>query len=646
MKKRIFFFFLFSIPVFSLPAQSDSVDIVREYQQAEKSLVLLKNKAATIPLQDLHQQKIAYIEVGTSKIGTFYETLGKYMPVDKIELPDIRDEAAFSSWLKQHNERYSLFILGIKDFSTPSVLPYYMRHEKQLNTLIENSKVIAFVSGQGKIFDKLPAINIADALVYTAEFEGLATSLAAQLIFGGMGAKGKLEKTLGPYQNGSGLTTGGGLRLRYSTPELVGIDSDLLRDSIAAIIRQGLDSNAYPGAQVLVAKDGHVVYHETFGYQTYDSLTPVKPTDIYDFASLTKVTTSLPALMKLYGEGKFNLDAPLKQYFPEFKNSNKADLTFRSMLAHNARLRPWIPYWRGTLKKNAKYPWKKSWSNTILNDGKYRCKTFKRDSSGKYPIRITDQLWLHKDYKEKKLYKAIRKSPLNEKPGYVYSGLLFYLLPEIVSDLTKKDFESYLNEHFYHRIGAYTLSYNPTRFFPLSRIVPTEQDTFFRMQQLHGTVHDEGAAMMAGVSSNAGLFGSANDLAKLFQMYMNYGSYGGEQIIATDAVKEFTRCQYCEEDNRRGLGFDKPLIEYDVNASSVAKDASPASFGHSGYTGTFAWADPEQKIVYIFFSNRVYPTRDNPKLYRLSIRPRIHQVIYDSIKGQSSKSKERGANGN
>ena len=632
MNKRIFFFCLFLIHFLFATAQEAYDDIVSEFQAAEHSLVLLKNDQSIIPIQGLQSQKVAYLSVASGEIGAFYETLGKYMPVDKIELPDIRDEAAFESWLREINERYSLIILGIKDFSTPSALAYYMRHEKQLNALLGSCKIVATVFGQGKIFEQLPAINKADGILYTSLLDGPVTSIAAQVIFGGVGAKGKLEKSLPPYRQGDGLTTADGQRLRYSPSALLGINTALLADSIAAIVGEGLEVGAYPGAQVLVAKDGHVIYHETFGYRTFDSVTAVKPTDIYDFASLTKVTTSLPALMKLYGEGKFNLDAPLKQYFPDFKNSNKSDLTYRSMLAHNAQLRPWIPYWRGTLKKNAKYPWKKSWSNTILNDGRYRAKTFNRDSSEKYPIRVTDQLWLHKDFKEKKIYKAIKKSPLNEKPGYVYSGLLFYLLPEIVANLTQEDFETYLNQTFFHRIGAYTLCYNPTRYFPLSRIVPTEQDTFFRMEQLHGTVHDEGAAMMAGVSSNAGLFGSANDLAKLFHLYMTYGSFGGEQIIPENAVREFAKCQYCDDGNRRGLGFDKPLIEYNPDASSVAKDASPLSFGHSGYTGTFAWADPEHKIVYIFFSNRVYPTRDNRKLYQFGIRPRIHQAIYDAMK--------------
>ena len=356
---------------------------------------------------------------------------------------------------------------------------------------------------------------------------------------------------------------------------------------------------------------------------------PIQLDDIYDYASVTKVTSALPALMKLNGEKKFELDAPLKKYYPDFSRSNKGDIPFRQMLAHNARLRPWIPYWQGTLKKSAKYPWKKKWCGDCTNDYNFRRKTFARDSSEAYPIKIADDLWQYKDFK-KQMFKAIRKSPLNEESGYLYSGLLFYLLPDIVADIAGSDFETYLKQNFYHRLGAYTITYNPFRHFPKSRIVPTERDTFFSMQQIHGRVHDEGAAMMGGVSANAGLFSTANDLAKLFQMYMNKGSYGGEQLIAREAVEEFIRCQYCGEGNRRGLGFDKPLIEYDENASSIAKDASPSSFGHSGYTGTFVWADPESDLLFIFFSNRVHPTRDNRKLYQLGIRPGIHQVLYEA----------------
>jgi CubicO group peptidase (beta-lactamase class C family) len=293
---------------------------------------------------------------------------------------------------------------------------------------------------------------------------------------------------------------------------------------------------------------------------------------------------------------------------------------------------PWIPYWQGTLKGNAKYPWKKRWDGTRINDYRFRNKTFSRDSTADYTIKIAADLWQHKDYRQQ-MFKAIRKSPLNEKPGYVYSGLLFYLMPDIVTRMTgASDFETYLKEEIYQKIGAYSITYNPTRFYPLEQIIPTEQDTFFSLQQIHGRVHDEGAAMMGGVSCNAGLFATTTDLAKLMQLYLNKGKFGEEQIIAADAVDTFITCHYCPEGNFRGIGFDKPLIEFDPAVSSVSKEASPSSFGHSGYTGTFTWADPDNGILFVFMSNRVYPTRANRKLYELNIRPRIHQAIYDALK--------------
>lgn len=403
--------------------------------------------------------------------------------------------------------------------------------------------------------------------------------------------------------------------LDFDTPQSVGMDSLFLHQKIDSIAQEAIDAKAFPGMQVLVAKSGKVIFHKAYGFHTYENKKDVQLTDLYDFASVSKITTALPALMKLHGEGKFKLDQPFKTYFPKFKKSNKSDLTYREILAHQAGLKPWIPYWTTTIKKNGKYKWR----------------TLKNKQTKNYNIKITDNLFLHKKYK-KRIYKAIYKSPVSDVKEYKYSGLAFYLFPEMVADMTNMDFETYLKKEIYEPIGATTLTYNPQRFFPNERIIPTERDTFFRKIQIHGTVHDEGAIMMGGVSANAGLFGTATDLAKLMQLYLNGGSYGGQQIIAQASIDEFTKYQFPENNNRRGLGFDKPLLEYDFAKSSVAKDASPSSYGHSGYTGTFVWVDPEYELIYIFFSNRVFPTRNNRKIYEMNVRPNIHQVIYDSIK--------------
>lgn len=616
----------------NLPSQeaTDSTDLVVEaFRSAEKELILLKNEEDLIPLQRLDTLRIALVGVGLPEECAFQNTLQKYSFVKPEPVPRTLSAPELGAWLNRIRAEYNLVIVGINDFGKAA--RSYRPVEYALSRLVADNRSIVVLFGGEHAFRELAWLDQPEALLFTP-YTPYSHTLAAQLIFGGVGASGKLRESLNEhFRAGTGLFTQGDLRLRYSPPEIVGMNRQMLEDSIRAIVEEGIAKGAYPGAQVVVAKDGHVVYQENFGYHTYDSLQSVTMEDIYDYASVTKITGALPALMKLHGEGKFELDAPMEQYFPAFRRSNKDDITFRAMLAHNARLRAWIPYWRGTLRGNAKYPWRNRWDDSRLNDFRFRCRTFKQDSSRRFPIKVTDDLWLHRRFKERSIYRSIKKSPLLEEPGYVYSGLLFYLLPEIVSDVTGKDFESYLKNQFYHRLGAYTITFNPLRYFTKERIVPTERDTFFRMTLLRGTVHDEGAAMMGGVSSNAGLFSNANDLTKLMQLYLNYGSYGGKQLIAEASVREFTSYQYPQDSVRRGLGFDKPLLEYNKEGSYIAKSASPASFGHSGYTGTFTWADPENGLLLVFFSNRVYPTRDNRRLYELSIRPRLHQVCYDAV---------------
>jgi len=403
--------------------------------------------------------------------------------------------------------------------------------------------------------------------------------------------------------------------LSYSSPQSVGIDSTYLYHTLDSILQTSIDSAAFPGAQLLVARKGKIVYNKNVGYHTYAKKRPVQFGDLYDLASVSKTTTATPALMYLYDKGLFDLDAKWQDYFSGFDNSNKADLDFRSVLAHQAKLIPYIVFWAKAKRKNGSYKWF----------------TFKTKPSERFPIRITDHLFLHRNYK-KKIYKGIKKSKLREEVGYKYSGLSFLLFPDFVKAATGQAFDEFLYQTFYRPIGAKRLVFNPNNYYPLEEIVPTELDTFFRKTLVHGSVHDENAAMLGGISSNAGLFGNATDLAKLLQLFLNGGSYGGKQYIQASTIKEFTSCQFCEQDNRRGLGFDKPLIEYDAKAAYIAKSASPESYGHSGFTGTFFWVDPAEDLLVVFLSNRVHPTRANRKLYSLNIRPSLHQAVYDALR--------------
>ena len=417
------------------------------------------------------------------------------------------------------------------------------------------------------------------------------------------------------FGGASGMHSNGDFRFGFGNAKEVGLDYDKMKYKIDSIANTAISDSVAPGIQVLVARYGVVVFHQTYGYHTYDSIKKVQMDDIYDWASVTKITSALPALMKLHDEDKFDLDATLGTYLPYFNHGNKKHLIFRRILSHNAGLTPWIPYWKTTLRRN----------------GSFRWRTLSHKKSEHYNIQIVPGLYLYNGYK-KKIYRQIRRSKVNNinHPAYKYSGLSFYLFPEIVEKLSSNDFQKYLSDNFYKPLGANTVGYNPLKRFDIGRIIPTENDTLFRHTLIHGTVHDEGAAMMGGVSANAGLFGTTLDLAKIMQMYLWKGKYGGERYISENTINKFSFAHYANEGNRRGLGFDKPKLE-NREDDSCSPDASMSSFGHAGYTGTYTWVDPESGILFVFMSNRVYPTRENRLLYELNVRPSIHQAIYDAI---------------
>jgi CubicO group peptidase (beta-lactamase class C family) len=315
--------------------------------------------------------------------------------------------------------------------------------------------------------------------------------------------------------------------------------------------------------------------------------------------------------MRLTEQKKIRLDKDLGTYLPDYKNSNKKDIPLRELLAHHGGLKAWIPFWKACKESNDN--WKPL--------------TFSSDSSANYPYFVVNNLFLHKNYRDT-IFKQILESPVAEKK-YVYSDLGFYLYPKIIEQKTKKNFEQYIAENFFRPLGANSLIYNPLKRFSKEKIVPTEYDSAFRKTLLHGTVNDEGAAMTGGVSGHAGLFGTANDAAKMMQMYLDKGIYGGIRFFKEKTLAEFLRCQFCEAGNRRALGFDRVLINYNEKDSYTAKSASQSSFGHTGFTGTFLWADPKNGLLVVVMSNRVNPSRNNRKLMELNIRPRLHQTFYD-----------------
>ncbi|QHL88329.1 serine hydrolase [Nibribacter ruber] len=590
-------------------------------QLTEASLTLLRNKNKILPLQGLDTLKIAALAVGTTQETDFQRGLARYTKVDNFFLP-ANSTIADLQKLKEQLQGYNLVIAGVHKLQLKAGSSNFGITAEMnlfLKDLIRSKKTIVGVFGNVYSLAKFEDIERADAVVAGYQENDITQDLAAQLVFGGIGAKGKLPVTLSSaFKVGDGLKTETGFRLAYTYPEAVGLRSqDLV--GIDSLMAQAIRAKATPGGQVLVAKNGKVIYNKSFGYHTYENKTPVLNTDLYDLASVTKITTSLAAFMRLHGQGRFDVDKTLGEYLPLMKESNKENLRYRDILTHQARLKSWIPFWKEAVKSN----------------GELKSHIFRPDSSDKYPYRVAQNLFIRKDYAEEKIYEEIKDSPLNEKLGYVYSDLSFILAPLVVQKITGQDFETYLKDSLYRPLGASTLTFNPYKQYPLSRIVPTEYDSLFRKQLLHGTVHDEGAAMLGGISGHAGLFGSANDVAKVMQLYLNDGIYAGKRLIANHVVSSFSKCQFCP-DNYRALGFDRPSKPGTPNGNA-APSAPAESFGHTGFTGIYTWVDPVNQLVYVFTSNRVYPTRENSKLSQLNTRTNIMQVVYDAMEKAKKK---------
>jgi len=395
----------------------------------------------------------------------------------------------------------------------------------------------------------------------------------------------------------------------------INLVSEETDQKVDSIISNGIKNHAFPGAQVLVAKKGTIIFHKAFGFYTYDSIQPVALSAIYDLASVTKITAPLLALMKLYDEGKLDLDVPFSTYWKPWKKiENKKTLTLRQILSHQAGLKPYIVF-----------------LNDVQKNDRLKRKYIHSEPSPRFETRAYENIYVKNRFISK-MYREINRSQVSENKIYLYSGLTFLIFPQLISQLSGASYEYYLQKHFYLPMGTASLGFNPkTKGYP-NAIVPTELDSVFRKGLVKGWVHDENAALMGGVSGNAGLFGTARDLHIILQMYQNYGIHDGHRYLSEATIKEFTKVQYPENDNRRGLGFDKPLLNnknLPISDAYPAVDASAESFGHSGFTGTFIWADPINQLVFIFLSNRVYPTRDNRNLYELNIRPQLHQLFYD-----------------
>jgi beta-N-acetylhexosaminidase len=577
----------------------------------EASLTLLNNTQNIIPLSHLDTLNIASVTIGGKDAAIFQNSLDNYSSVAHFIL-DV-EPVSWDALTQQLND-FNMVIINItgtnnnrkKNYGVPTSLGALVKK-------LQNSgkKVIIHLPANPYSLANVNGIEKTDAIIISYEENDHSKSLPAQLIFGGVAASGKLPVTASDFfPVGMGVETQK-IRFKYTIPEEVGINSFLLA-RIDSIAKRGITEKAYPGCQVLVAKSGNIIYQKSFGHHTYENKVKVKNNDVYDIASITKIASSLAGFMQLHDEGKVSLDGKLGNYLPGLEHTNKKDIIIREMLAHQAGLRDWIPFFLHT-----------------MNKGEYKPGIYKKNPEEGYTVRVAEDLYIRDDYRDT-IMKKIIDSQLSARHDYKYSDLGYYLIKEIIEQYKQQPLENYVQEVFYKPLGMSSTTYRPRERFPLAKIVPTEYDMNFRKQLVHGDVHDQGAAMLGGVAGHAGLFSNANDLAKIMQMFMQFGEYGGKRYLSKGIIDECIKCQFCENENRRGAGFDKPEMNLTKNGPTC-HCVSYLSFGHTGFTGTMAWADPETEIVYIFLSNRVYPDAENKKIISMGIRTQIQQVIYDAI---------------
>lgn len=590
---------------------NDVVDDVLYEEAIQSALTVLKNDDEILPIKDLKNTKIGYVNFGDDSGEYFLNQLNKYSKVDWVKADNL------NTYIQKLKE-YDVVIIG---FHKQNDNPWksFKFSKKELVWIYEiarKNKVILDVFARPySLLDVKTTANF-EAIVMSYQNSRVSQELSAQLIFGARASAGKLPVSLGEgFPVGSGLQTSQIGRLQYGTPESVGVNSKTLT-KIDSLVQVGFDEDMMPGAQILVARKGKVIYQKNFGYHTQDKKIAVKDDDIYDVASLTKILSTMPLVMDLYDRKLVTMETTLSQLLPEYEDSNKADINMKDMLMHYAKLTSWIPFYKETMDSVTKLPSPRYYS---------------KKSKGEYTIKISDNLFLRKDFKDS-IFEQVRTSELRERLSYKYSDLPYYILKKYLETYYGMGLENLVQDNVYQSLGAVHTTYLPLEKFPRSQIAPTEDDTYFRMQKVHGYVHDQGAAMLGGVGGHAGLFSNSNDVAKIMQMYLWDGSYGGKRYFGPETMQAFNSCYYCEDDVRRGVGFDKPQLDDDGPTCGCV---SMTSFGHSGFTGTFTWADPSEEIVYVFLSNRTYPSADNKKIIQSNLRSNIQEVIYEAIEKEN-----------
>jgi beta-N-acetylhexosaminidase len=602
---------------------------IRTQLSANAVTLVRKENTAIFPLKA--GKKIAYICIGApgetliaaqlrSKLGADVylfgskAELGRQLMDDKagISIIEKTDSAAAGQLVNTiKGKRYDVVIAGLHNFSRRPANNFglnpasvYLLHQ------LQQSNTITLVFGNPYALQ-----NTTDAanLLACYEDDEVTQSAAFSILTGAATAKGRLPVTVNSSMHfGEGITYNNSLPPASSGS--LGLNEKTL-SKIDQIAADAIEKGAAPGCVVLVAKNGKLAYHKAFGYTNFDKKEPMQKDMVFDLASVTKISATTVSVMKLYEDGKIDLDKTLDDYLPWTRGSDKAPLKLRDILLHQAGLNPFIPFYREVIDTASGNPLPQYFS-------KVKDKT--------HQVKVARDLYLRNDW-EDTLFRRILQSKLTAPDRYVYSDNDFIFLGKIVEAVSGMPLNEYAAKTFYEPLHMATTTFRPAEKMPLDMIVPTEEEKHFRQQLIRGDVHDEGAAMFGGVAGHAGLFSNAYDLAQLYQMLLNGGELNGLRLLKKSTIDLFTA--YNSPVSRRGLGFDKPEKDNATRKDPYpSKSVSTETYGHTGFTGTCVWVDPSQQLVYIFLSNRVTPTRNNNKLSQLNVRSNIQEAIYEAIK--------------
>ena len=568
-----------------------------------ESVTMLVNKKGILPLNPDSDKNIAVVTFGKDK--SISKKLSKKGIDNNAFLINVNASDEEIKRTAKQMRSYDYVILNIRNTSNYPSRNYGITASMVdfVKKVPNSTKLIINIFGNPYAVDKFSFGRNTAALLVGYEDNEMVENAIIDVIVGNRSPKGKLPVSLNKFKCGYGLEFNG-----FLTPETlpVSLIDNKYVHQIDSLILDAIEQKVFPGCQVLALKEGKIIYDKNYGKYTYEGESPVHYDAVYDIASLTKVFASTFAMMKLYDDGKIDLNSTLGDYFPFMNQSDKGDIKLIELLTHQSGFTPWIPIYKYV---------ESSYLRECIDE--------------EHTVRVARNLYLSDDFKYQ-IFDTIMNSELKEKK-YKYSDIGFYFIPSIVESITNQSFETFLEENFYDPLNLNHICFTPLNDIDITNIVPTENDNYFRNQLIHGDVHDQTAALFGGVSGHAGLFSNARDLAVMMQLLLNGGYANGTQFISEETINYFTSAPFADNENRRGIGFDKPDLDPDAKYYTPSKQSSMSSFGHSGFTGTFAWADPENQLVVIFLSNRVYPTSDNDKISKLNIRTKIHDLFYKAV---------------